>query len=1016
MAFTDVFIKRPVFSTALSLIIFLVGLVSYKQLPVRDYPEIDASVVTVTTTYPGAPASLMEGFITTPMENAVSGIDGIDYMTSSSTQSTSTITVYMKLGYDIDRAMINISNKVDSVIWELPKDIYNPVIEKQDPNATPILWFSFASDSMSPEEITDYLLRVVQPQMETVNGVSQAQIVGEKEYSMRVWLDPKLMAAHQVTGNDIEEALNAHNVQATSGTLKGPYQQFDIYSTTDINQPPQFNNIVIRNENGRFVRIKDVGHAELGPQDTDFSVFMNGKPSIFMAITPKSDANPLDVVKDIHQLLPHIKVNMPQSLVLSTLYDASLFINASLHEVTMTIFIACFCVFLVIFFLLGSLRSVFVPVITIPLSLVGVCSLMIAANFSINMLTLLAFVLAIGLVVDDSVVVLENIHRHLESGASPKKAAIDGAREISFAVIAMTLTLAAVYAPIGFVTGLTGKLFREFAFTLAGTVLFSGFIALTLSPMMCSKLFKEDENLNAGFPGFVNRSFSILMNGYQKALHIVLNKKTWIVLIALVVYVSCYFLYQALPQELAPDEDQGVVMGMVTGPATANLDYIERTTKYTEGIFKTIPDVANYGVVNGYPSGVNTAFLLLTLKPWDQRKITAMQINQQLLPQLWTIPSVQAYSFLPASLPGSQGFTPVSFVLKTTEPFVNLEKYSNQLVQAAQNSGLMQNVMSDLMIDKSQVVVDINREKSADLGIGMSQIASALNIFLSTPIVTRFNREGRSYEVIPELYDQYRSIPESLNILHVRTSSGQLIPLSNIVNISLQTIPRSLNHFQQLRSATITANLSPGITVGQALEEMNALAKKIIGKDRNVQIDYSGQSRQFYQAAGKMVQTFIFAVIFIFLILAAQFESFKDPFIVMLSVPLSVAGALILLVLFGATINIYTQIGLVTLIGLITKNGILIVEFANQQQEKGIEFKEAIITAASYRLRPILMTTFAMILGALPLVFASGAGSVSRNQMGLVIVGGMSFGTLLTLFVVPTAYYLMATRIKHEEK
>jgi len=1009
MFFTDIFIKRPVFATTVSLIILLVGLGSYFMLPVRQFPKIDASVITVNTTYPGANADLIEGFVTTPMENAIAGADGIDYMRSSSTQNSSAITVQMNLDYDIDRALTNISNEVQSVMWEMPKDIYDPVVAKNDPNAEPIMWISFQSNAISAEALTDYLIRVVQPQLQMQNGVGQAMIVGSQEYAMRIWLDPYLMAAHKVTASDIKMALNANNVQAAAGKLKGNLQQYTVYSSTDLRTPEEFNNLIIRNENGVIVRIKDIGQAELGSNNENFSVYMKGQKAIFVAIVPKSTANPLDVAKEINKILPQIRDHLPTGIDFSILYDASQFISASLIEVRDTIFTACIFVFLVIFLMIGSFRAVIVPIVTIPLSLVGVCAFMLAVNYTINTLTLLAFVLAIGLVVDDAIVVLENIHRHLAEGKSAFDAALEGAREIAFAVIAMTLTLAAVYAPVGFVTGLTGTLFSEFAFTLAGTVMFSGFIALTLSPMMCSKLYKGETNLNAGFAGLVNKFFDKLILGYKTFLDKVLKAWYLIIIIALIIYGSCYLLYIHLPAELAPNEDQGVVMGIVQAPAAANLDYTEKQTQILENIFKTMPDVINYGVVNGYPNGVNSAFTLILLSPWDQRKITAMEVDNQLMQEMWAIPGILAFPSVPPPLPGTSGYTPISFVLKTTNSYDYLNTESEKFKVALEKAGFLMNIQSDLRIDQPQTVVDVKRNEAGVLGINMDDVATSLNIFLSEPITTWFEMNGRSYQVIPRLFDRFRKTPGALDNLELRTQSGKLIPLSNIVNVTEQVIPESLNHFQQLRSATLTANLAPGITMGNALEKMNEIAKQILPKD--IQVDYADQSRQYYQSEGKMGPVFMFAIIFIYLILAAQFESFRDPFIVMLSVPLSIAGALALMLLGGASINIYTQIGLITLVGLITKNGILIVEFANQQQEKGIEFREAILTAASYRLRPILMTTCAMILGALPLVFATGAGSVSRTQIGLVIVGGMSFGTLLTLFVVPTAYYMFATKI-----
>jgi len=1008
--FTDVFIRRPVFATTVSLILLLVGLISLMNLTIRQFPYVEISAVTITTTYPGANADLMEGFITTPLENAISSVDGIDYIKSTNVEGKSTITVQMQIGYNIDNALTEITAKVSSVRWKLPKNINDPIIDKQDPNAQPIIYLSFSSNQLSPEAVTDYLLRVVQPQIQMQDGVNQASIYGQREYAMRVWLNPHRMAAFNVTGNDINQAINEQNVQATSGRLKGNLQEYDVYSTTDMRNEKQFNNLVIRKDKNYLVRIKDIGKAKLGAVNDRVAVNMNGKSTIVMGVIPTSTANPLQVANEVKKMLPELQKYAPSDMKIGVLWDASKFITSSLDEVLHTVIEACIFVFIVIFLMLGSFRAVLVPIVTIPLSIVGVCAIMLALGYSLNLMTLLAFVLAIGLVVDDAIVVLENIHRHLAEGRTPFQAAIIGAREISFAIIAMTLTLAAVYAPVGFMTGLTGQLFKEFAFTLAGAVLVSGFLALTLSPMMCSKLYKANENFEKGLPGIINRLFDHLTNGYRFLLKWVIKARYFVIIFALVIYGSCYFLYIHTPSEMVPQEDQGAVMGIGIGPAAANINYTEKQSQYVAKMYKALPEATNYAIISGYPNDVSSFLSFVVLKPWDQRKRTAMQISQQLFSEFWTVPGMKVYPSMPPLLPGASGFTPISFVLKTTKSYDYLKKVSDKFEAELIKWGGLQNIDNDLKVDKPQTVVDVQRSKAGDLGISMHKIAQSLSVFLGEPITTWFDMQGRSYEVIPQVFQTFRATPDTLHDLNIRTASNQLVPLSNFVKVKERDMPRSLNHFQQLRAATITANLAPNVTQGSALTYMTNLANRTLPKD--IQVDYADQSRQYMQASGKMVATFLFAIIFIYLILAAQFESFRDPFIVMLSVPLSVAGALVLLLWGHGTINIYTQIGLVTLVGLITKNGILIVEFANQQQEKGLPFKEALIEGASLRLRPILMTTFCMILGAIPLAMASGASAVSRQQIGLVIIGGMSFGTLLTLFVVPVAYYLFATKIE----
>lgn len=1008
--FTDIFIKRPVFATCLNLIILIAGLMSFSQMDVRLYPNIDAPLFTITTTYAGASSDVMEGFVTTPIENAISTIDNIDFIESNNVMGSSTITVHMKLGADVNTAMTDVANKVNSVRGDLPEDIDEPIIARQG-SPIPLLLLKVSSTTLNSLDLTDFLVRVVQPQMQMVNGVSEVDVLGSSEYAMRIWLDPHLMAANQITAPDVYNAISNYNVIAPAGTLNAELQQLELYSSTDLKTAEQFNNILLKNDNGSLVQIKDIGKAEVGGEDTDFSVYVDDINTTLLNVQQKSDANPLTIVKDMSKLLTNIRSHLPKGVEIGTLFDSTLFISASIDEVEVTVIEACIFVFLVIFLLLGSLRSVLVPLVTIPLSLAGACIIMIALGFSINTLTLLAFVLAIGLVVDDAIVVLENVHRHLEVGLTPKQAAIIGAREIAFAIIAMTLTLAAVYAPIGFMGGLTGKLFTEFAFTLAGSVIVSGFIALTLSPMMCSKIFRENENLHQGFAGFVDKNFSKLREGYKRLLVKVIKFRFIIVILALIIYTSCYFLFKGLQTELAPEEDQGFVMVIGYGAATANLEYTELQTKKIASIYKLlVPERDNYSIVNGYPSGINSAFSVVNLKLWKERKRTAMQIRDNLLLPIWSIPGIKAFPAIPSMLPGATGYTPVMFVISTTGDYEYLDKNSQKFIKAIEEWGGVTNVQSDLKIDKPQEDINVDYNKANDLGISNQDISLTLNTFLSKVKINYFNINGRSYEVLTRLYRNYRNIPDALNNLNLRTKTGELVPLANFVTLNEEVIPENRNHFQQLRSSTISANLMPGVSLGTALAKLKEIAAKTLPQE--FQIDYAGQSRQFIKTAGGTAQLFIFSVVFIFLILAAQFESFRDPFIVLLTVPLAFAGALGGLYLCHGAINIYTQIGLVTLVGLITKNGILIVEFANQQQERGVAFLDSIVEGASQRLRPILMTTFAMILGSIPLALASGAGAVSRQQMGFVIVFGLTLGTLLTLFVVPTAYYMFATKIK----
>jgi multidrug efflux pump len=1007
MYFTDIFIKRPVFASVLSLIILLVGIRSFFELTLRQYPNIQPSVITITTTYPGANAQLMEGFVTTPIENALGGIDGIDFINSSSAQGQSEISIHFKIGYNLNTAMADVSNAVSSAQSDLPEGINAPVIAKKDPSANPIIFIAFSSPhgTYNAQALTDFILRVVKPQMESLPGVSSAEVFGAGQYAMRIWLDPQRMAAQGVTATDLRQALNTNNVQSAPGLVEAPYQEINITAQTDLNTPEQFNDLVVRNNNGYLTRVKDIGHAELGPENNDFSINIGGnKNVVVVGIVPQPTANSLDVAKAVNALMPSIQASLPNDMEAAVAWDTSKFIIKSLSEVRKTIIEATICVAIVIFLFLGSIRAVIIPLVTIPLSLIGVCALMLILGYTINTLTLLAWVLAIGLVVDDAIVVAENIHRHIEAGQKPFEAAVLGAREISFAVIAMTFTLASVYAPIGFQTDITGKLFREFAFTLASAVIVSGFIALTLSPMLASKLLNHDTN-KKGLPGKIDDLFNRLMARYKSLLIKIINHRIIVLLVALIVYIIGGIAFATLHDELAPNEDQGYFLAVINGPTSANLPYIEKYANAVADILKKNSDIINYGLINGL-NGVNTSFAFAVLKPWEDRTKTAGKIIQEVTPAFMQLPGVLAFPFNPQPLPGAGGNTPVEFVLKTTDSYENLNKATQELIALASKNTKLMNLDTDLKLDKPQININIDRSKANALGVSMSDIGDSLNIFMGQPTTTHFEMKGRGYDVIPELYPQYMNNPLEVPDLNVRTTNGQLIPLSNFVQINAGATPKSLNHFQQIRAATITANLAPGYTLGQALNFLRDTAEKNL--PTNISYDYSGQSRQFIQASGSMGATFAFALIFIYLILAAQFESFLDPLIVMFSVPLALTGALLTLHLVGATLNIYTQIGLITLVGLISKHGILMVEFANQLQEKGRSSYEAIIEAAALRLRPILMTTGAMLLGALPLVMATGAGAASRSQLGWTVFGGMAFGTLLTLFVVPTAYTLFA--------
>jgi multidrug efflux pump len=1003
MQFTELFIRKPILSIVLSLFILLVGVKAFLSLPVRLYPSLSPSVINIQTIYPGAPAQLMESFVTTPLENALGGIEGIDVMHSSSKQSTSQITLQFKLGYDLTKAMTNVSNAIASVRKQLPKAVLDPVINTKDPDADPILFISFTSRTLSLPAITDYLIRVIQPQLQTIPGVSQAQIFGDNNYALRIWLDPIKMAAHQITASDIMTALQQNNIQSASGSLISPNQIININTNTDIHTAAELNNLVIRKQNNYLVRLSDVGQAVLGVESDETSATVNGnKQSVIMGIVPLSTANPLDVSKAVIALLPELEKAAPTDIKIHLVWNSSKFIAASLHDVKQTIFEACLFVFAIIFLFLANFRAGLIPLVTIPLSLMGVCAAMLILGYTLNVLTFLAWVLGIGLVVDDAIVVLENIHRHISLGKTPENAALIGTKEIGFAIVAMTLTLAAVYAPIGFINDMTGLLFREFAFTLAAAVIISGFIALTLSPMMCAKLLKHERQASR-FSLNVDHFFNITIAAYKKHLLLAITHRKIILGIGVIIYLVCFGLFKTLPSELAPQEDQGFIITAATGPTSANLAYMEKYMAKIQAIYQSTPAINTYITLIGMPI-TNNALSFLILKPWQERNKSSTDIIQTLFKRFLGITGLQAFPFSPHALPGATGHAPLMFVLKSTDSYEILSQLSKKLQLAiTKNNPRILGLQSDLKMDANQIQLTIDRDKANSLGIAMSDIANSLNTLIGAPQLSLVNWNGRSYQVIPQLYRNYMSTDQQLKLINVRGQNNKLIPLSNFVNIKNSYTALSLNHFQQLRAVTLSANLAPGYTIGDAVSYLKQMTDKIL--PHNVQIDFSGETRQFIQAGNSMEQTFVFALLFIFLVLAAQFESFRAPLVILIAVPLSLTGALLALYCVNGSLNIYTQIGLITLIGLITKHGILIVEFARQLQKNlQVSVQEAVIEAAALRLRPIFMTTATMLLAAVPLALVNGPGAHARNQLGWVILGGMSMGTLFTLFILPVVY------------
>jgi len=1008
MKFTDIFIKRPVLAIVLSLLILVLGLRSINLLPVREYPKTQNAVVNVTTVYIGADPELVSGFITTPLENSIAQANGIDYLTSSSTQSVSNITANMRLNYDANAALAEINTKVNAVLNQLPKASQQPVITISTGEDIGSMIAGFYSKDLPTTNITDYLIRVVQPKLQAVEGVQTAEILGKQEFALRAWLDPAKMAAHGVSATDVSNALAANNFISALGRTQGQMVTVDITAATGLHTVSEFRNLVIKSVGGAIVRLEDVAHVTLGAENYDSAVRFDGKAAVFMSIKVAPNANLLSVAKDIRKVFPSIEHQLPQGLDGRIVYDATDYVNSSIKEVVITLLEALFIVTLVIFLSLGSVRSVIIPTVAIPLSLVGAFLIMLALGYTINLMTLLALVLAIGLVVDDAIIVVENVHRHMEEGVPLLQSAILGARELGGPIIAMTVVLIAVYLPIGFMGGLTGALFTEFAYTLAGAVLVSAIIALTLSPMMCSRFLKvSGPNERHRFTEFIDGQFNRIRNGYTGLLRGALNSLPVVLVFAAIILGSNYFLFVNSKSELAPQDDQGFMMSMLTAAPDATLQQTQLYSLQLAQILSNTPEIAHLFQVEGF-SGLNSGFAGIVLKPWDERTRTTKALQPEIQNKIGQIAGANAVVFQPPPLPGTGHGLPVQFVIGTTDSFTRLNEVSQAFLDKARLSGLFMYVDADLKIDKPQTMLEVDRDKLAQMGLTMQDVGAAMASMLGGGYVNYFSMSGRSYKVIPQVKQSERLISEQLLDYHIKTVSGDDIAVSTFATLKTAVVPVSINHFQQLNSSTISGILTPGITLGQGLDQLKTIAGQVLPEGYS--IDYGGESRQYLKESSALLITFAFALIIIFLVLAALFESFRDPIIVLISVPMSICGALIFISLGigDASLNIYTEVGLVTLIGLISKHGILIVQFANDLQREGKSKHEAIEQASATRLRPILMTTAAMVLGVLPLVFASGAGAAGRYNMGLVITTGIAIGTVFTLFVVPAMYLLMA--------
>ena len=1004
MAFTDPFIRRPVLATVVSLLIILLGMQAFGKLVIRQYPQMENALITVTTAYPGANAETIQGYITQPLQQSLASAEGIDYMTSSSQQNLSVISIYARIGADTDRLFTELLAKANEVKNQLPQDAEDPVLSKEAADASALMYVSFYSDELSNPQITDYLSRVIQPKLATLPGMAEAEILGNQVFAMRLWLDPVKMAAYGITAGDVTDAVRRYNFLAAAGEVKGQYVVTSINATTDLKSAEAFAAIPVKTDGDSRVLVRDIARVEMGAANYDSISSFDGIPSVYIAIKGTPSANPLDVIKHVRAILPELEAQLPPNLKVSIAYDATEFIRASIEEVVKTLGEAVLIVIVVVFLFLGAFRSVLIPVITIPLSMIGVLFFMQLMGYSINLLTLLAMVLAIGLVVDDAIVVVENIHRHIEEGKTPFDAAIEGAREIAVPVISMTITLAAVYAPIGFLEGLTGALFKEFALTLAGAVIISGVVALTLSPMMCSKLLRHEEN-PSGLAHKLDLIFDRLKRRYQAALHGTLNTRPVVLVFAVIVLCLIPVLLMFSKNELAPEEDQGIVFLFANAPQPTNLNYVNAYTDQFVKIFKEFPEYYSSFQINGF-DGVQSGIGGFLLQPWDERERTQMELLPIVQGRLNDIPGLQIFGFNLPSLPGTGQGLPFQFVVNTPNDYESLLQVADRIKARAMESGQFAFLNVDLAFDKPEVVVDIDREKAAQMGVSMQDLGATLATLLGEGEINRFTIDGRSYKVIAQVERAYRDNPGWLGSYYVKSESGQMVPLATLIKVSDRARPTKLKQFQQLNSAIIEG--VPIVSMGEAVETITRIARE--EAPRGYSFDYAGASRQYIQEGSALYVTFALALAIIFLVLAAQFESFRDPLVILVTVPLSICGALIPIFLGFSSMNIYTQVGLVTLIGLISKHGILIVEFANQlRHDKGLSIRAAIEEAAAIRLRPVLMTTAAMVFGMVPLILASGAGAVSRFDIGLVIATGMSIGTLFTLFVLPCVYTLLAS-------
>jgi multidrug efflux pump len=1004
--FTSIFVKRPVLASVVSLIILVLGLRSIASLEIREYPETKDTVISITTSYPGASSELIKGFITTPLQQAIAQAEGIDYLFSSSTQGLSSIEAHMRLNYDANAAIAEIQAKVASQSSVLPQEALDPIITSKTGSTTSLIYIAFVSDTMKDIQIADYLLRVVQPRLQSIEGVGQASLLGNSTYAMRIWLKPKRMAALGVSAEDVSAALRRNNYLSSVGKTKGTLVSVEMGATTDVAKEEDFLTLVVGKQNDTLIRLSDIADVELGAEGYESENLYSGKPAVFMTVDQSPDANPLDVAKRVNLAMVDINNNLPEGLVSHMPYDASKFISDSINEVGRTLLEAISIVIVVIFLSLGTMRAAFIPAVTVPLSLIGATFIMLAFGFSLNLLTLLAMILAIGLVVDDAIVMVENIHRHIDMGKPRIQAAIDAAKELSLPIIAMTTTLIAVYFPIGFMGGLVGTLFTEFAFSLAAAVLISGIVALTLAPMLSARILKSSESAGR-FEKYAEHFFEKLASGYKKTVSPLLSTPSIPVIFGLVVLLSLYPMYLLSKSELAPIEDRNLLIAMGTAPQTSTLDFLQQQGKKLSDIFEAMPEYDHSFILLGL--GNDTTKLLGGLKMGHQstRERTQMEIQPELQQKVASLTGVRTAVVQPPGLPGAGGGLPVQFVVISDADYSQISDVTGELIGKAMQSGNFIFLQKSIEFDRPKYNLMVDKDRAADLGISMEEIGRNLSVYFSEGYVNRFSMQERSYKVIPQVADISRSDIEKLDNIYLKTSSGKKVPISSIVTVSTQVEPAKRTQFQQLNSITIEGLLRPGVTMGDGLAYLEEEAQKSF--PRGFKWDHTGSSRQYKQQGSALVLTFFMSLLIIYLVLAAQFESWRDPLIILVSVPLSLASAMAFIMLGVATMNIYTQVGLITLIGLVAKNGILIVEFANQLQiTEKLSIRNAVEEAATVRLRPILMTTASMIVAMVPLLLASGPGAVSRFDIGLVIATGLGIGTIFTLYILPAFYLIFA--------